>query len=183
MACGTGYFAVWRLLVHNTGVHPNRERSLAIASEGMSSICSISLPMSAKSSNNPSGSSPRQPKWLLRRMDQLAVAGLTLAALVSLAGYWISHGGIQGRLIEIDRAPEQTARFAVDINAADWPELAELPGVGETLARRIVETRQAQGPFADHEDLRRVRGIGPRTLERLRQYLLPMAESDTVAAQ
>lgn len=116
-------------------------------------------------------------------MDQFAVAGLTLAALVSLAGYWISHGGFQGRMIDIDRAPEQTAQFAVDINQADWPELAELPGVGETLARRIVEARQAQGPFSDHDDLRRVRGIGPRTLERLRPYLLPMAESGTVAAQ
>lgn len=135
--------------------------------------------MSSDSSPNPS----RRPGWMLRRMDQLAVAVLTLAALVSLAGYWLSHGGIQGRLIELDRAAQQTARFAVDINQADWPELAELPGVGETLARRIVEVRRTQGPFADHEDLRRVRGIGPRTLDRLRPYLLPMADTSNVAAE
>ncbi len=126
---------------------------------------------------------PRRPGWLLRPSDQLAVAVLMAAALVSLAGYWVSHGGLSGRLIEVDRAPQNTAHFAVDINAADWPELAELPGVGETLARRIVEVRRERGPFADHEELRRVRGIGPRTLERLRPYLLPMAESGTVAAQ
>ena len=82
---------------------------------------------------------PRRPGWLLRPSDQLVVAVLMAAALVSLAGYWVSHGGLSGRLIEVDRAPQNTANFAVDINAADWPELAELPGVGETLARRIVE--------------------------------------------
>ena len=123
------------------------------------------------------------PRWLLRRTDQLVVGVLLLAALVCLAGYWVSHGGLRGGLIEIQRAPEQTARFAVDINEANWPELAELPGVGETIARRIVEVRRTGGPFADHEDLRRVKGIGPRTLERLRPYLLPMAESGSVAAE
>jgi competence protein ComEA len=134
-------------------------------------------------SSDPSSNSTQRPGWMLRRTDQLAVAGLMAAALVSLAGYWISHGPFPGRMIEVDQAPEQTARFAVDINQADWPELAELPGVGETLARRIVEARRTNGPFSDQEDLRRVRGIGPRTLERLRPYLLPMAESGAVVAQ
>jgi competence protein ComEA len=67
------------------------------------------------------------------------------------------------------------------INQADWPELAELPEIGPTLARRIVESRESAGPFADHEDLRRVRGIGPLTLERMRPYLLPMPVSGAVA--
>jgi competence protein ComEA len=135
--------------------------------------------MPIPASPNPS----ERSRWILRRLDQLAVALLLVAGLVSLGGYWISHGGLRGGLIEIDRASPQTARFAVDINAADWPELAELPGVGETLARRIVELRRVQGPFVDHEDLRRVRGIGPVTLERMRPYLLPMADSSNVAAE
>ncbi|MBI2826885.1 MAG: helix-hairpin-helix domain-containing protein [Planctomycetia bacterium] len=79
--------------------------------------------------------------------------------------------------------PERTARFEVDINEADWPELAQLPGVGETLARRIVESRQTDGPFADHEELRRIRGIGPRTLERIKPFLRPMPETSSVAGR
>jgi competence protein ComEA len=114
-------------------------------------------------------------------MDQAAVAGFTLLALVALAGYWLSHGGASGRLVEIDRAPRQSARFTVDINRADWPELAQIPGVGETLARRIVAAREEQGPFADHEDLRRVRGIGPRTLDRMKPFLRSMPETGSVA--
>ena len=120
-------------------------------------------------------------RWLLRRMDQAAVAGFTLLALVALAGYWFSHGGASGRLIEIDRAERQAARFTVDLNEADWPELAQIPGVGETIARRIVAMRQERGPFADHEDLRRVRGIGPRTLDRMKPYLTSMPETRSVA--
>ena len=126
----------------------------------------------------------RQPdsrRWLLRRMDQAAVAGFTLLALVALAGYWLSHGGASGRLIEIDRAERQSAGFTVNVNQADWPELAQIPGVGETIARRIVAMRQERGPFADHDELRRVRGIGPRTLDRMKPYLRSMPETGSVA--
>jgi competence protein ComEA len=49
------------------------------------------------------------------------------------------------------------------------------------LARRIVESRVVEGPFGDHRDLLRVNGIGPRTLERMRPYLLPMPNQDAVA--
>lgn len=55
-----------------------------------------------------------------------------------------------------------------------------LPGLGETLAKRIVASRESEGPFRDHDDLRRVRGIGPRTLERIRPYLLPIPEIESV---
>ena len=121
------------------------------------------------------------PRWLLRRADQVAVAALVVVALAATAGWWFSHGGWRGRLIEIDRAEPRTARFEVDINAADWPELMQLPGVGPTLAHRIVESRQAAGPFVDHDDLRRVRGIGPKTLEQIRPYLRPMPSTRNVA--
>ena len=60
--------------------------------------------------------------------------------------------------------------FRVDLNEADWPELSTLPGIGEALARRIVESRAAEGDFVDVDELTRVRGIGPKTLEQLRPY-------------
>ena len=87
-------------------------------------------------------------------------------ALGTTVGWWVAHGGWSGRLIEVERAEPQNARFQVDVNRADWPELANLPGVGSVLAHRIVDCRRIGGPFADHEDLRRrVPGLGPRTLE------------------
>ena len=114
-------------------------------------------------------------------MDQAADAALVLVGLASIACYWFAEGGATGRLIEIDRAQRQAAQFRLDINQADWPELSQLPGVGETLARRIVESRAADGPFADVEQLRRVRGIGPRTLEQIRPFLRLVPPTANVA--
>jgi competence protein ComEA len=118
---------------------------------------------------------------LLRRADQAAVATLVLAALAGMGAYWFVEGGHRGELIEIDRAEPLVARYQVDVNKAEWPEFAELPDVGEILARRIVESRAAAGPFADHGDLERVEGIGPLTLEKMRPYLLPMPDRADVA--
>jgi competence protein ComEA len=129
-------------------------------------------------SQNPQ-SPERRP--LLRRLDQAAVATLTLLALVSLGGYWLLHGGAAGRWIEIEHAPRQRASFQVDVNEAEWPELAQLPGVGETLARRIVESRAAAGRYADLDELRRVRGIGPKTLEQMKPYLRPLPGAGSTA--
>lgn len=122
------------------------------------------------------------PAWLLRRTDQGAVAVLVLFGFLGVIGWWLAQGGLQGRLVEFDQAERQQARYLVDVNTAEWPELAQLPGIGETLARRIVETRQSGGPFRDFEDLRgRVRGIGPTTLERIRPYLVPIPPTEGLA--
>jgi competence protein ComEA len=119
----------------------------------------------------------------LRHAEQAAVAGLTLVALVCMAAYWLLQGGFRGELIDIDRADPLEARFRVDINEAQWPELAQLPDIGETLARRIVESRDAQGPFLDHDQLQRVQGIGPVTVERIRPYLLPLPDQSEIAGR
>jgi len=55
----------------------------------------------------------------------------------------------------------------LDVNVATEAELARLPGVGAALASRIVAAR----PFAEVEDLRRVRGLRRATLERLRPFV------------
>jgi len=138
--------------------------------------------MSAMSSRR-STDAVRPPHWLLRRADQAAVAGLVLVALAATFGWWASQGGWQGRLIELERAEPQTAQFQVDINTAEWVELQELPGIGETLAQRIVESRQQDGPFLDHDDLRRVRGIGRARLEQIRPYLRPMPPGGNLAGK
>ena len=48
----------------------------------------------------------------------------------------------------------------LDLNAATPEELAQLPGIGEELARRIVEYRESRGPFETAEQLMEVPGIG-----------------------
>lgn len=123
------------------------------------------------------------PRWLLRRANQVTVAALVLVALAAIGGWWAYHGGWQGKLVEIDQTEPLVARFEVDINAADCPELMQLPGIGQTLAHRIIESRATVGPFSDNDDLRRVQGIGPKTLEQIRPYLSPMPGSPTTVGK
>ena len=59
----------------------------------------------------------------------------------------------------------------IDVNHATAEELRRLPGIGPTLSQRIVEVRAKQ-PFRSVEDLSRVRGIGAKTLERLRPHVV-----------
>jgi len=57
---------------------------------------------------------------------------------------------------------------AIDLNQARPGDLELLPGIGPRLAQRIAEHRARVGRFTRVEDLTQVRGIGVRTLERLR---------------
>ena len=52
----------------------------------------------------------------------------------------------------------------LDINTASAEALAELPGIGEVLAKRIVDYRGENGPFQKTEDLMEVPGIGEAKL-------------------
>lgn len=119
-------------------------------------------------------------KPLLDERLQSTVASLVAVLLSVLGVWWVVAGGRSGRLIEIDRAKPVPYEFLVDINQAEWPELAQLPDIGEVLARRIVETREAQGPFRSQQDLLRVRGIGQVKLMRMAPYLLPLPHEETI---
>ena len=48
----------------------------------------------------------------------------------------------------------------LDLNTATVEELAQLPGIGEELARRMIEYREVSGPFETTEQLMEVSGIG-----------------------
>lgn len=58
----------------------------------------------------------------------------------------------------------------LDPNSATLAQLDTLPGIGPVLAQRIVDARVLR-PFEKPDDLRRVKGIGPKTLEKIRPYL------------
>lgn len=57
----------------------------------------------------------------------------------------------------------------VDLNSADLAALDTLPGVGPAIAQRILEWREANGPFHSVEELLEVSGIGPATLDKIRE--------------
>ena len=60
----------------------------------------------------------------------------------------------------------------ININTADATELDKLPGVGPALAGRIIEYRNANGPFKDGEDLKKVKGLGESKYEKLKDKIV-----------
>lgn len=67
-----------------------------------------------------------------------------------------------------DQIPTPSAENPINLNTASRDALQALPGVGPVLAKRIDAYRSAQRPFQRVEELKRVSGIGPKTLATLR---------------
>lgn len=131
----------------------------------------------------PSPAPPTPSDALIRPRERRTVAVLAAGALALLAAGWWRHAHEPGGMIDIDRAPPLTAQFQLNVNQADWPELIQLPGVGRTLAERLIAEREERGEFRSVEELTRVSGIGPRTIERIRPYLLLIANDAEVASK
>lgn len=118
-----------------------------------------------------------RPEWSeqwtlwLRRGDRLFVGTLTGLALLFLTLHWGRMSDWGRRPIEIEHLPDANYRYEIDINTATWVEWSQFDGLGETLARRIVAEREQNGPFETIDDLRRVKGLGPRLLAEIRPHL------------
>jgi competence ComEA-like helix-hairpin-helix protein len=63
------------------------------------------------------------------------------------------------------------AEDQLNINTATEQDLERLPGVGSGLARKIVEERDRNGPFASLDDLTRVRGLSATTVDKIRDFV------------
>lgn len=59
----------------------------------------------------------------------------------------------------------------VNINTAEVWLLESLPGIGETLAQRIVDYRIANGYFQSVDDLKQVDGIGASVFEKIKDKI------------
>jgi competence protein ComEA len=109
-------------------------------------------------------------RFSVRRGEQATVAVIAVMLAGCWLGSWIWRGGWSGRLARVEHESARVV-FVVDINRAQWPELASLPRIGETLAKRIIEVRKREGPYRSVDELQKVHGIGVRTVDRIRPYV------------
>ena len=98
--------------------------------------------------------------------SEIILLGLTAVFLCALAGLSLRdrQDRVPGVVIETEAevpregiAPDFPP---VDLNTATAEELDTLPGIGESLARRIIAYREANGPFGSIEEIMEVSGIG-----------------------
>jgi competence ComEA-like helix-hairpin-helix protein len=126
---------------------------------------------------------PDTPATLLPPASQPLIACIVAACLAAGAAWFIAAGGLEGRLVHHDSAPAGDSRFTVNVNTAHETELAQLPGLGATMARRIADHRREHGPFRSIDGLLDVPGIGPATLALMRPYLRPIRNATPAARQ
>jgi competence ComEA-like helix-hairpin-helix protein len=80
----------------------------------------------------------------------------------------------EGALCPCERIPPRirwVLRLPLPLNRVGAKDLSLLPGIGPVRASAIVEDRAEHGAFATVRALTRVRGIGSKTVERLRPFL------------
>lgn len=111
---------------------------------------------------------------VLWQKHQTIVAGVLLAMLIGMVGYFSIQSLSEGGLSDVDNVEARTYEFQVDINSATWGEIVVLPGVGEKLAQAIVAHREQNGPFESLDSLQDVSGIGAKKLAVLRPFFLPL---------
>ncbi len=61
--------------------------------------------------------------------------------------------------------------YRLDINTATKVQLMELPGIGETIAERILNFRDQNGMFSSTDELLNVAGIGEKKLQEIEPYI------------
>lgn len=70
------------------------------------------------------------------------------------------------------QAKKRPPAKGIDLNTATVEQLEQLPGIGPSTAKAIVEFRAKSGPFRKVEDLLAIRGITRKRLEKIRPYII-----------
>ena len=109
-------------------------------------------------------------------MSRPAVRTYMLVALVFLAQAWLVA---QQKAPTVKSGNANAQATLVNLNTATVQQLDTLPGIGATVAARIIEYRQKNGPFKKIEELMNVRGVGEKNFLKLKpQITVAAAKAD-----
>ena len=108
----------------------------------------------------------------IRKYISRGLWAIALALAVWVLFSSVLAGPPQSVVLEaIQPADERPEVPRLDMNQATLEQLDELPGIGPALARRILDAREDNGPFAGPEDILAVSGIGPAIYEAIEPYI------------
>jgi len=116
--------------------------------------------------------------FYFQKRDQATIAMLLSIAILVIFWKYTSFRR-NGEMIDIETEPKREYQFTIDINSAEWPEIALVPGIGQELATRIENYREEIGGYSSLDQLQNVEGIGPNKLKALKKYLLPFPERES----
>ena len=125
----------------------------------------VYLDVTNESEIAPAASVTSSSRPLISRRDQLTL----FSVLLLLSAAFLS-GHLVGKSSE--RQLPHLPAYQVDLNSAGLEELVLLEGIGELTAEKIILDREMNGPFPTADEFQRVKGIGPKTLEKLRNHIV-----------
>ncbi len=99
----------------------------------------------------------------------------SIEALIQAAGGTTPSADLSRIELHIPEVGDEEPPQKIDINRAEAWLLEALPGIGETLAQRIIDYRQQNGPFTNTNELTKVEGIGINKYEQIK-HLITVAE-------
>ncbi|MEC9092810.1 MAG: helix-hairpin-helix domain-containing protein [Planctomycetota bacterium] len=98
---------------------------------------------------------------------------ILLAAMIFLGiRSWVQDSFNSGRPVSgFDQGQRRHYLWVVDLNKADWAEVALLPGIGKELALRIIAFREGIRGFEVASQLLEIKGIGPKKLKAIQPLI------------
>ena len=97
---------------------------------------------------------------------------LILIAALLLLGACLKIYNISFFKQELPQERSVQSHYTIPINQASVDELTAIPYIGKILARRIVEYREEKGTITTAQELLDIKGIGPKNLETIKQYII-----------
>jgi len=98
-------------------------------------------------------------------------SGDSIEALLQAAGGTTDNADLTGVKLYIPAVGEEGEPQKIDLNRAEGWLLVALPGIGETLAQRIINYRQQNGGFHNITEINMVEGIGASTYEQIKDLI------------
>jgi competence ComEA-like helix-hairpin-helix protein len=108
-------------------------------------------------------------KAQMKMLTLLGITVLTAGSFTLVRDFYLPPPD-RGRLWTAESLDQYRPTLVLDLNLSPADSLELVPGIGPTLARRIIEYRQSRGNFVAIDSLINVTGIGPVTLEKIKRY-------------
>jgi competence protein ComEA len=72
---------------------------------------------------------------------------------------------------KVNKLDPKIYQYQINVNVASQAELTNLPGIGTAMATRIIDYRNQNGSFESFADLEKVKGLGPKKINRIKQFI------------